>query len=267
LLRVYKPEVGKKTSVRLSGWISVADILMLGTQILYIHGDVIATFPDIAVGFVLSTLQSSSLWFVYLTVCVTINLHLTVLVPKYSHIADKLDPWLVPVSFVWAILTTIPLHFINPYWDAPTGTFGKTPTNVWTPYMWLSQYVWTIIGILYCFVVVVLVIIKLIRLDRQKQSSLHTHSTQEEVRVRNRMRKVMIRLVFYPVVPIITQTWLIVMNSMLATNPNFITIVNTNNLANSIQGLLNGIVFTINPAVYGAWRKWRKEMHSLNELQ
>ncbi|KAI9284140.1 hypothetical protein BC943DRAFT_381408 [Umbelopsis sp. AD052] len=265
LIRLYRPALGRTITVRLSGWIALADILVCSIQIIYIHGNELFTnVSPLALGFVLTSLQTSSLFFVYLTVCIAINLHLTILTSKYRNVADKIDPWMVPVSFIWANVTTIPFHiWFQAEWNPQIGGFVKTPAWAAPYYMWASQYVWQLLGELYCACVIVMVLVKLynMRKYQEKQSSAQNRnqieSADQHGRSSKRITFVMLRIVWYPVIPIITQTWLIVMNSIPP--PHNITWININNIMSALQGVLNGIVFCLNPATYALWQEWRNK--------
>ncbi|CAO3673724.1 unnamed protein product [Umbelopsis vinacea] len=263
LIRIYRPALGRTITVRLSGWIAFADILVCSIQIIYIHGNqLFNNVSPLALGFVLTSLQTSSLFFVYLTVCVAINLHLTILTSKFRNVAEAIDPWMVPVSFIWANVTTIPFHIcFQAHWNPQIGGFIKEPAWAAPYYMWGSQYIWQLLGELYCAVVIVLVLVKLLKLKnyQEKQSSVQNHnqtdSADNHARSSKRITFVMLRIVWYPVIPIVTQTWLIVMNSIPA--PYNMPYININNIMSALQGILNGIVFCLNPATYAIWQEWR----------
>ncbi|KAG2171343.1 hypothetical protein INT43_002965 [Umbelopsis isabellina] len=205
LIRIYRPQLGQTITVRLSGWIALADILVCSIQNSQIGGFV-----------------------------------------------------------------------KEPAWAAPY-------------YMWGSQYVWQLLGEVYCAIVIVLVLVKLFRLRnyQKEQSSVRnqnqTDSADQHARSGRRITFVMLRIVWYPVIPIITQTWLIVMNSVPP--PHNLPYININNsmymkvvtdvrkcdktnyangasfslVMSALQGILNGIVFCLNPATYALWQEWRNK--------
>lgn len=269
LIRIYRPQLGQTITVRLSGWIALADVLVCSIQIIYIHGNEL--FKDtstLALGFVLTSLQTSSLFFVYLTVCIAINLHLTILTSRYRNVAEAIDPWMVPVSFIWANVTTIPFHFLfKAEWNSQIGGFVKEPAWAAPYYMWGSQYIWQLLGEVYCAIVIILVLVKLFRLrSYQKEQSTvqnqnQTDSADQHARSGRRITFVMLRIVWYPVIPIITQTWLIVMNSIPP--PQNLPWINLNNIMSALQGILNGIVFCLNPATYALWQEWRNKQSDM----
>ncbi|OZJ05977.1 hypothetical protein BZG36_01216 [Bifiguratus adelaidae] len=262
LLRIYRPSLGGTTTVKLSGWIALADIMVSTIQIIYANGNrLLIHSSTLSLGFLLTSLQTSSLFFVYLTVCVALHLHLTLLLPDLKYIALAIEPWLVPVSFLWAFITTIPFHFLfTATWNPAIGGFTKSPQWAAIYYMWGSQYVWLVLSELYCFVVIGMVLRRLWGIKRQQKEKLSslqqqgTGSSDAAISDR-RITFVMLRIVWYPVIPIITQTWLIVMNHVPA--PYNLPYVNINNVMSAIQGILNGLVFCINPAIYSAYKEWR----------
>ncbi|KAH8551950.1 hypothetical protein BGW37DRAFT_493021 [Umbelopsis sp. PMI_123] len=141
---------------------------------------------------------------------------------------------MVPVSFIWAFVTTIPFHiWFQASWNTQIGGFVKSPAWAAPYYMWASQYVWQLLGELYCAIVIVLVLLKLysLRKYQDQQSSAQNRnqeeSTDQHGRSSKRITFVMLRIVWYPVIPIITQTWLIVMNAIPA--PNNLPYININN--------------------------------------
>ncbi|KAJ2473352.1 hypothetical protein GGI02_000935 [Coemansia sp. RSA 2322] len=222
------------------------------------NNDYMKSLSEMRLRVMLWIMAGSSVTFVFLSSCMGIQLLLTVLTRK-SHWATVLQPWYEPTSFVLGFLITHPfLYLFKSVMWVPSAQlfFLNDDMSVSRRNVWLIQWVWIFTGIVFLFFIAIFTYLKMSQVWRaastpqcapEKLDLLDTATLNALSEERKRyIRSVTLRVTCYPVIPILTQSLLVVGN-LLATPPYWLFVMS--NVLPSIQGTLNFIVYLMNPAL------------------
>ncbi|KAJ1936516.1 hypothetical protein FBU59_005026 [Linderina macrospora] len=138
--------------------------------------------------------------------------------------------------------------------------------------LWLIQWVWITMGVIFLFFIALFTYLKMSQVwqvtrdvyrapEKLDLIDDETISSMTEERKRY-IRSVTLRVTFYPLIPVITQIWLVA-NSMMLLPPYWLFVMCY--LMPSAQGILNFLVYTMNPALdiyrkaFVAWITGRRE--------
>ncbi|KAJ2524653.1 hypothetical protein GGI11_000656 [Coemansia sp. RSA 2049] len=160
----------QRLSLRISGYIAIADILNSITQILMLHNDLMMKQTGSGLRFILWLSMFSTLWFVFLTLCISLQLHLSTLTTVRVGTYMKLEKFYVPISMVLAaLLPGIGVSVMKGiFWIPYMHSFNwPTPDN-WRRKLtlWLCNYVWVVITIAYCSAVALLLSLRIWKMWR-----------------------------------------------------------------------------------------------------
>ncbi|CAJ0760062.1 5708_t:CDS:2 [Entrophospora sp. SA101] len=178
----------------------------------------------------------------------------------------KLEMFYFIVSTVLAlILSLLPFADHMYAWNYPEGGcfFRDSGTKLSITWQWASFYVWEIICILYCTIILICVAVKLYRVANQ---TITTHtgnlsgqtltSRYEKNVLRNKaiISLVVKKVIWYPIVPIITQAPNFLVETDIYVNQkiNYVFLIMSS--FNAAQGFLNTIVFMQDLAVSRAYK-------------
>ncbi|ORX84306.1 hypothetical protein K493DRAFT_360740 [Basidiobolus meristosporus CBS 931.73] len=124
---------------------------------------------------------------------------------------------------------------------------------VWT---WATLYSWTMLGIFYCFVVVLMVLIKIAR-ERQDRRRFFSNS----LIIQSTMNKVVRRVILYPIIPVLTQSFNLISELDIYWNQRVnYTFLLLSFIGTSSQGILNAAIFFVDPAVQNAWAELKDDL-------
>ncbi|ORX99456.1 hypothetical protein K493DRAFT_313225 [Basidiobolus meristosporus CBS 931.73] len=201
LIWIWKKELTSRTSFYLAFWSSIC--------ILVYHG--FGFFkPDAAVPVSCALLNYfknvSKLSAVIVTGCIAFNLHRVFI--KKSSVSPTVVRWYVPMSILFSILVSTPglaysLH-AHTCWL-------RSDYKAWTMiYWWVTSDLWMFIVLTYCLVIVILVF-RIIHRERQEikrllKSGNNPLSYSGSRRKEREYNRVAIRIIMYPIVPILSFT-------------------------------------------------------------
>ncbi|KAJ1792561.1 hypothetical protein LPJ59_004825, partial [Coemansia sp. RSA 2399] len=154
----------ERLSLRISGYVALADILNSITQILALHNDLMIKQTSSSLRFILWLSMFSTLLFIFLTLCISLQLHLSTLTKVRMGTYMKLEKYYVPASLLLAaILPGIGVAVMDGmYWNPYMHSFNW-PTQDWRRRLtlWMCNYVWIILTILYCSAVALLLSLRI----------------------------------------------------------------------------------------------------------
>ncbi|KAJ1963764.1 hypothetical protein GGI12_001849 [Dipsacomyces acuminosporus] len=260
-----KRELVKRPSFRLSAWIAVCDIIFSACGICTFNNDYMASLSEMHLRVIHWLMSSSTLSFVFLTVCLGIHLVLTVLTHK-AHIARPIQPWYEYISLFLGFFISHPFLYMyeRVQWIYKSQIFHiATRMYIYRRNTWLTRWFWIFGGSIFLLVVAVGICWKMIlsftsttsltnlpegdsKWDDQTLSSINSQRIKE-------IRSVTLRITLYPLVPIFTQVWVITASN-LSKCPYWLFVLA--NLIPATQGMLNFLVFLLNPA----WDNTRRNL-------
>ncbi|ORY06476.1 hypothetical protein K493DRAFT_296005 [Basidiobolus meristosporus CBS 931.73] len=125
--------------------------------------------------------------------------------------------------------------------------YDASERMLWT---WVTLYFWTMLGVFYCCIVVLLVVIKIARERRNRRKFF----TSDSITIESTMNKVVRRVILYPIIPILTQSFNLISELDIYLNKRInYTFLLLSFIGTSSQGILNAIVFLVDPAIQNAW--------------
>ncbi|KAJ1916651.1 hypothetical protein H4219_003666 [Mycoemilia scoparia] len=158
-----------KTSFRISAWIAVFDILISMTFIIRLFNNFMKTRSQMGLRVLLWMNYLSALTFMFLTVCIVIQLQLTVLL-NCKRLARKLDKFYEVTSILLAVVLTHPfLYYFNVKWDQQYQSIFSI--NTWkTPAIWGFFHTWMLLGWFYCVLICLWIVLRLMPVWRRMQN-------------------------------------------------------------------------------------------------
>jgi hypothetical protein len=254
LMRHYAPLTINRVSLRLNVAVCIADVLFSAFQI---YSNVVGQGEPACslsvFGYILFCLLST-----LFSTCIAVNLHIVYL-GKNGRVNARslyLEPLYGVTSVVLAVvLSLLPLVY-HVYgwnevelscWYVEDGSAGPV---IWE---WMTFYAWITLCIVYCFGIVLAVLYKVRRERLLLQATMDPNQPVTNTRRIKRQQELGLllrRIVLYPVVPIVTQSFNIVATMLLytqATQPYAVLLLSY--IGTSIQGLLNFLAFSMDPSV------------------
>ncbi|KAI9229201.1 MAG: hypothetical protein DHS80DRAFT_22571 [Piptocephalis tieghemiana] len=288
--RIYSAELIDRVSLRLTIGLTVADLLFAIFQIIgFSHVQANTALCAASVwGYVASSLLAT-----FLTVCLAFNLH--VVFVSGARNTHSYERWYFVFSILASLLISLAPFIGHRYgFDEKEQTcwFKDVESGIGLLWAWLTLYLWVILGILYCTLAVSVILLHLHRGKRKMQhrqivgipseqdtlDSPPPASTRETKRhsIQGRrknipslppstnaivLNRIVTRLVMYPVVLIIAQVLNVAveMSTFGSGSYNF-PLYLASFIATSSQGLLNALVFLVDPAVRTCWRCVRRDL-------
>ncbi|KAJ1917989.1 hypothetical protein H4219_002877 [Mycoemilia scoparia] len=172
---VRKP-VAKRPSIRLSGWIGAADFLTSLMFILQGSYSFMSARNQASIRIIGWINSLGPVAFIFLSSAIALHLQLTVIMKKDS-LAQRLDPFYELISIGLAILFTHPNLYVKRQvvWDPykqvnHVGDYAFSKKAIF----WLFDVLWELLGIVYCFIISVILIFRLWPLwSRMYSTDLH----------------------------------------------------------------------------------------------
>ncbi|KAJ1915890.1 hypothetical protein H4219_004077 [Mycoemilia scoparia] len=163
-----RPDIAKKPSIRLSGWMALTDIIFSLILFLMLQYQFMTSRKAIDLGILDWLRWGMSMTFVLLNTCIAIQLHLTVLANK-PRLARKLNYGYEAVSILVGMGLPAILFKLRmlPVWNPKLIRFmiytEVSKSNI--KYL-LCDFLWEFIAMFYCLVVIVLVLYKIFVVSR-----------------------------------------------------------------------------------------------------
>ncbi|KAJ1662172.1 hypothetical protein IW140_006041 [Coemansia sp. RSA 1813] len=154
----------ERLSLRISGYVALADILNSITQILTLNNDLMIKQTRSGLRFILWLSMFSTLWFVFLTLCISMQLHLSTLTKIRVGIYMKLEKFYIPASlFLAVLLPGIAVGVMDGIFWIPYMHSFNWPTENWRRKLtlWMCNYVWIVLTVVYCSVVAMLLSLRI----------------------------------------------------------------------------------------------------------
>ncbi|KAJ2753250.1 hypothetical protein GGI19_003271 [Coemansia pectinata] len=252
-------------SFRLSAWIAACDTVYSACQLCVFENAYMRTLSETRLRIIHWLMSASTMSFVFMSVSVALHLLLTMVTP-FSHIARRIQPWYEYVSLFLGFILTHPILYIYKMlqWSSRAQIFHiyDDPTY-YKITSWLTKWAWLFAACVFMFIVLVLTITKMCKssknLKEQMTYPAHIYDSGDTNYMslghmtKQNIRLVTIRLMLYPVVPILTQIWVLSAN-MSAKCPMWLYVMA--NLVPATQGMINFLVFAFNPA----WDNLRRQL-------
>ncbi|KAJ2584530.1 hypothetical protein GGH95_000315 [Coemansia sp. RSA 1836] len=247
-----------RPSMRISTSIAACDLVYSVCQMFIFDNNYMKQLSEVRLRVMLWIMSGSSVSFVFLSSCMGIQLLLTVLT-RNSHWAAVIQPYYEITSFFLAFLITHPYLYVFKavMWIPSAQLFYlKDEVDISRRNIWLIQWMWIFTGIVFLFFVAIFTYLKMSQVWREASA---THGAPEKLDLldtatlnalseerKKYIRSVTLRVTCYPIIPILTQT-LMVVGNLLAAPPYWLFVLS--NVLPSTQGTLNFIVYCMNPAL------------------
>ncbi|CAJ0758786.1 649_t:CDS:2 [Entrophospora sp. SA101] len=203
-----------------------------------------------------------SLMSIFFPTCIALNLQI-VFIHGYRGRRKLEMVYFIGAITLASILSLIPFSDHMYGWDAPEGVcfFRDSGTKLNIVWQWAAFYSWELLCILYCIITLISVAVKLHKVSSQSLSTNNidgqTITSQYDKNVlRNKaiISLVVGKVIWYPVVPIITQgpNFLVETDIYVNQKINYVFLILSTLL--SFQGFLNTIVFMQDLAVSRAYK-------------
>lgn len=267
LTGIRKPSALGRPTFQLSGWIGACDTIYSTTQLFVFNNAYMASRPEIQLRVIHWLLTSANLSVAFLSSSICLHMLLTVLTHK-EHIANKIKPWYGCVSGFLGFFIPHPFLYLfrAVLWGSQAQMFHVYDTaSYYKLVFWLTVWAWLFANLVFMLVVVVFLCIKM----SQSYKSFDTFSSIPECDEKwdstssslsaRKARKQMIRLTvfrmaLYPLIPIFSQGWIVIVNMVNGEVPMWLFVVAS--IVPSFQGVFNFFVFALNPY----WDDYTKQL-------
>ncbi|KAI9293165.1 hypothetical protein K502DRAFT_275076, partial [Neoconidiobolus thromboides FSU 785] len=238
----YNCNAAKRLSFRLSMWIAFADAIFCCMS--YLSVDPVKRILECniinAVGYI------SNLTLIFLTVCMAFNLQMVFV--KQQHNPRLTEKFYVTTSFLAAFIIIVPFTVIAIAMDSCTiFPLVQLPYNL--IFFWIMIGIWEVVGVLYCSITIIKVVLKLTpspTVDRISDS------------IQSRVEQVVRRLIFYPLIPVLTQSpYVIAANLSLINGKKTLLERYIYYVPSYSAGILNAVVFLFDPALPEIWKDFK----------
>ncbi|KAJ1957897.1 hypothetical protein GGI12_004890 [Dipsacomyces acuminosporus] len=253
----------KITSFRLSAWIAFCDIVYSSCGLCTYHNHYMSTLGEMHLRTIHWFMSASILSFAFITACIAFHLILTVLTRK-PHLAKRIEPFYELVSILLGFFITHPFLYLykRVLWLSKMQVFFIASER-WKIVRdsWLTMWGWMFLCVLFVTIVSLMIYKKMVQsLYNTQQFTNYPEPMEDassgmtitEERMKD-IRSATMRIACYPLVPILTQTWVLAANM---TNSQSFWLFALAYTIPATQGMLNFLVFLMNPA----WDRYRKRL-------
>ncbi|KAJ1886546.1 hypothetical protein LPJ66_009580 [Kickxella alabastrina] len=254
-----------RPSLRISTCIALCDLSFSICQVFVFNNDYMSGLSETHLRAIVWIMAGSNVSFVFLSSCMGIQLLLTVLTNK-NHWAEAIRPYYEVTSIFCGFLITHPYMYVfkNIKWIPVAQLFYfREEESAGKRNIWLVQWMWIFGGVAFLFVIALLTYIKMSRAWKATETSINRYRTPEKLDLldldsdsdtmqqisderKRYIRSVTLRVTCYPIIPIITLSFTLLCNLLSAT-PFWLYVMS--NLMPSTQGMLNFLVYTMNPSL------------------
>ncbi|KAJ1988784.1 hypothetical protein GGI25_005144 [Coemansia spiralis] len=154
----------ERLSLRISAYVAIADILNSVAQVLMLQNDYMVRQSPSTLRFILWLAMFSTLAFVFFTLSISIQLHLSTLTRVRIGTYMWMEKFYVPGSIVLAaVLPGIAVSMMEGMFWIPYMHSFNWPTEGWKRklVLWMCNYMWIILTIVYCTVVAALLSVRI----------------------------------------------------------------------------------------------------------
>ncbi|KAJ2107945.1 hypothetical protein GGI01_000634 [Coemansia sp. RSA 376] len=258
-------------SFRLSAWIAACDMVYSACQLCVFENAYMRTLSEIHLRIIHWLMSASTMSFVFMSACVALDV-LLITVMRSNHISRRIQPWYEYVSLFLGFVLTHPILYIYKMlqWSSRAQIFHiyDDPTY-YKITSWVTKWAWLFAACVFMFAVLVITIHEMCKSSKDLKNQMtypaHVYSSGDASYMslghmsKQKIRLVTLRLMLYPVVPIMTQIWVLSAN-MTPNCPMWLYVMA--NLVPATQGMINFLVFAFNPAWDRLRRKWFERMRT-----
>ncbi|KAJ2004719.1 hypothetical protein H4R26_002350 [Coemansia thaxteri] len=143
----------RRLSLRVSGYVALADLLSAVAQITMLQNDLMMRQSAAGLRFILWLSMSSTLLFVFLTLAIAVQLHLSTLTRVRVAAYMRLERVYVPASVALAAaLPAVAVALMQGIFWVPYMHAFSWPADAWARrlVLWLCSYAWIVGTIAYC---------------------------------------------------------------------------------------------------------------------
>nr|CAG8591789.1 4262_t:CDS:2 [Entrophospora candida] len=254
-IRYAYPRLVDRVTFRLALGTIVSDFGIAGAQLI---GSMFASPTGPACTIAIWGTVFFSLVSIFLPTCIALNLQIVFIHGYRGRL--KLEMFYFVGSLALAsILSLIPFADNMYGWDEPEAMcwFRDSGTKLSITWQWASFYIWEILCILYCLITLICVAVKLYKnqsvnanISGQTATSKHDKNVLRNKAIISLVVK---KVIWYPVVPIITQLPNFLVETDIYVNQRINYVFLILSITNAFQGFLNTIVFMQDLAVSRAY--------------
>lgn len=256
LAHFYSNELTKRVSFQLTAVLSIVEALFCAAQIfsnIYITPGFCCSLGTFVYAF-------TALLSILLSMCIAINLQLVFV---YNRRPENVVGWYYGISVFIALCLTLPPFFFNAYgydmtndacWyrreDIDITIKGEGYTLYISPYKWCTFYIPSILFIMYSAYASLSVMYKLLSAKKLLSQPGDAQSLKQNKQQQKIIEALVSRLMFYPLVPFLTQFFNIVGElDYVIKKDNQYWILCASYIGTSLQGSITTILFfTVDPA-------------------
>ncbi|ORX94117.1 hypothetical protein K493DRAFT_374209 [Basidiobolus meristosporus CBS 931.73] len=255
LMRIYRRDLTQRVSLHLTCGIAVADILFHTASMEKPK----VTSPGAYCRFTVWLIVFSNLLFIFLTVCIGINLLMV-------FIFGMRDPhFLEKCYFAASILLALGISIIPVIFDK--FTLDPNINSCWydkadiTAWELMTHNLWIILGEVVCSLSITAVCVKLLKHKNELLKNHPADASGDTIKLRRAKRFLhhgVARIILYPTVPVISQTAFILVGFVPKEDLELALYIAM--ILNSTQGFMNLAVFLFDPSIQASWKKIRKDL-------
>ncbi|KAJ2712852.1 hypothetical protein H4R19_002545 [Coemansia spiralis] len=250
----------RRPSLRIATAIAVCDLMYSACQVMVFNNKYMSSLAESRLRAILWVMAGSTVSFVLLSTCMGIQLALAV-VTRRGRLALMVQPWYEVASFTAGFLITHPyLYLFRSVRWIPTAQVFYLEDNVAVARrnLWLIQWMWVFASIVFLFCIAVATYMRMSGSWKEtaersspgmpeKLDLLDSGTMQMITPERGRyIRSVTLRVTMYPMIPVVTQT-MVVVGNLLSRAPFWLFVLA--NIMPTIQGVLNFIAYVMSPAL------------------
>ncbi|CAH1757174.1 18821_t:CDS:2 [Entrophospora sp. SA101] len=263
----YDRKLVNRVSLRLTAMISFVDILTGGAVLAYTLriplDDPICT----AIGFAMSFLP---LLYLLLTVMIAFNLQIVFLHRK--KVSSFSDRWYIPVAVLLASIINVPplIYKVFGYdTDARECLYRNSFSEETKWWKFATFFVPITISMVYCTVVLMVVVCKLIFEHRKLAEVITTSKSNTTLTAKARDKKILLlklvsRIALYSIIPLLSVSGIVVLTMYSSINKDLksepLPLILWSIIGSCLPGFFNCIAFLFDPALHNAFRKCKKDL-------
>ncbi|KAJ9088296.1 hypothetical protein DSO57_1024553 [Entomophthora muscae] len=258
--------IDKKTmnrvSIRITLVISILDILRSTLTLLFIENGLESwecVMEEMAENFL-------TLVYFFLNMCIAVNLHLIFLKGYSFNPLWERGYWIGSFGLAMLLSSVAPAGYFAGVQDS-SSCIGEDDIiiHVWE---WTFLYSWILMVVIYCSIIFLLVIIKLVRNERSLSRALETSSskgdTWQAARYNSVIRSLLYRITLYCAIPVLTHIFAIVneIDTVIHGSPKLLLVL-IRVITTGLPGVLNFVAFIADPAFRQACQAFRVYFQTL----
>ncbi|KAJ2381833.1 hypothetical protein GGI05_005847, partial [Coemansia sp. RSA 2603] len=246
----------KIVSFRIPASIAICDLIYSVCQICTYYNDYMSTRPEMQLRVIHWFMSATTVSFVNLSFCIGLQMLLNVVLNKV-HIHNRISPYYELVSFLFGFIVTHPILYIytKVQWATMAQVFHiYTEPSYYKATSWATKWVWVLAGCVALLVFVCMIYWRMIEIVRKTDKDLNhpegtafwcgKSDTNGAITLRHNISSAINRCICYPLVPIFTQTWILVAN-MIVETPMWLYVMAS--IIPATQGMLNLFIFINHP--------------------